>query len=100
MRRLMLPAGGAETAGLQGHGSDDVAGGRRGGQLRSEVRLELLGRSAAVADQEGRGVPTLDAAGDVGVQAFDAVGEAEPLQEFQGAIDGGRLGRLAALAER
>lgn len=37
---------------------------------------------------------------DIGVEAFDAVGEAEPLKEFQRAVDGGRLGRLAVLAER
>src|SRR5687768_17908598 len=38
-----LPAGGAEAAGLQGDGADRVAGGGRGGELRAEVGLELLG---------------------------------------------------------
>ena len=71
---------------------------RRGGQLRREVGLELFGRAAALADQERRLVlRAVETAGDVGVQALDAVREAQALKELERAVDGGRLGRLSAL---
>ena len=49
----------------------------------------------------GNGLAAVAAsAGHVGRQAFDAVGQALMLKEFQRAVDGGRLGRpLAALTE-
>ncbi len=56
--------------------------------------MKLAGRTAILADQEDGGVAVIPvAAGDEGVEAFDAVGEAHLQQEIERAIDRGRLGR-------
>src|SRR5690606_34682079 len=89
------PAGGAEAARLDGDRAYVVAGHIGRGELGADVGLELGRRAAAVADQERGGVAAFDAAGDIGVQAFDAVGESDPLEELQSAIDGRRLRRRA-----
>ena len=100
MRRSGRPAGRAEAARLQGQRPHDVARLGGGRELGVEVRLELLGGAAAVADQEGRPVAlAVDPAGHIGVQTLDPVGETQPLQEFQGAIDRGWLGWFAMGAE-
>jgi hypothetical protein len=81
--------------GLDGHGGQGVAGRRAGrDDLGAGLGLDLAGGAAAVADQEGGVVADLaHAAGDIGVEALDAVGEALFFEEFEGPVDGRRLGR-------
>ena len=93
---VVIGAPTATAANLERNAFDRKSIGVGHGRDRPRLRIELLGRAAAVADQEGGGVHRLmTIARNEGIDPGDPVHQAYSLQKFQSAVDSRRLGGYA-----